>query len=55
VLDGTLAVSGATIEKDGYLVIKPGCALAEIKAGAEGAHLLELARTARGAERLPIT
>ena len=54
VLNGSLEVGGKTLTKDSYLIVKPDSKLAEITAGAEGVHLLELARTSRGADRLPV-
>jgi hypothetical protein len=48
VLDGTLQVAGRTLQRDDRLVVRPGEAVNEIEAGPEGAHWLELARTARG-------
>lgn len=53
VLDGALEVAGRTVETDGCLVIRPQSRVGEIAAGASGAQLLELARTARGQDRRP--
>jgi quercetin dioxygenase-like cupin family protein len=53
VLDGSFRIGERTIEKDGYLLIRPDSAVDHIEAGRKGAHLLELARTAAGAERRP--
>jgi hypothetical protein len=48
VLAGSLQVAGRTLGKDDYLMIRPNSRVDEIEAGAEGAQLLELSRTARG-------
>ncbi len=53
VLDGSLRIAGRSIERDGYLLIRPKCTVGRIAAGPQGAHLLELARTAAGADRRP--
>jgi hypothetical protein len=54
VLDGSIEIRGTKIEKDGYLVVSPDSPVDRITAGTSGAQLLELARTARGAERLAL-
>lgn len=51
VIGGAIEVAGRTIDVDGYLFIAPDSEVGEIKAGAQGAQLVELARTLRGAER----
>jgi hypothetical protein len=55
VLDGSFNIAGRKVEKDGYLLVRPNSAVDRIKAGANGAHLLELARTSTGADRRPTT
>ena len=50
VLDGSFSIAGRFAGKDSYLLIKPGSPVGRITAGADGAHLLELARTAAGME-----
>jgi quercetin dioxygenase-like cupin family protein len=54
VLDGSFKISGQTLERDGYLSIKPNSVVAEIEAGPKGAHVLEFARTSRGMTRQPV-
>lgn len=51
VLDGSLDIAGRIAEKDAYLLIRPDSRIDYIEAGANGAHLLELARTAAGMVR----
>ncbi len=53
VLDGSLTIAGRTVAKDGFIIAAPGSKVDRIQAGANGAQLLELARTAAGAERMP--
>jgi hypothetical protein len=53
VLEGSITVSGKTLGREDYLLIKPNSIL-EFQAGAEGAQLLEAARTTRGAEPQPV-
>jgi hypothetical protein len=53
VLDGTFRIAGRTVEKDGYLLIRPDSVVGRIDIGPSGVHLLELARTAAGAARRP--
>ncbi len=53
VLDGSISADGQTLERDGYLILAPDSPVPSITAGAAGARLLELARTSRGAGRLP--
>lgn len=48
VMDGALTIGGETLVRDDYLLIHPKSVAGEIQAGADGAQLLELARTARG-------
>lgn len=48
VLDGALTVAGRTLVRDGILRIAPDSPVPEIRAGEQGAHLLEGARTVRG-------
>lgn len=47
VLAGTLQVGDKTLSTDDVLLIQPGNRVDAIEAGADGAHLLELSRTAR--------
>jgi quercetin dioxygenase-like cupin family protein len=54
VLDGAVDVAGRRIERDGCLLARPQAVVGEITAGAGGARLLELARTARGRDRQPV-
>lgn len=49
VLGGSIEVAGRGLGRDAFLLIEPGGEPGEITGGAEGAHLLELARTAGGA------
>lgn len=53
VLDGSMRIAGRSIERDGYLLIRPDSRVDRIDAGPQGAHVLELARTAAGASRRP--
>jgi hypothetical protein len=53
VLDGTFEISGRTVARDGCLLVAPDSPVAAITAGPQGVHLLELARTARGADPRP--
>jgi hypothetical protein len=46
VREGTLQIAGRTLGRDDILRVAPGKAVPEIKAGDQGAHLLEGARTA---------
>jgi hypothetical protein len=55
VLGGSLQIAGRTLGKDDYLVIRPNSRVEAIEAGAEGAQLLELSRTARGAVARPVS
>lgn len=52
VLSGSLQVGGRTLLSDDILRIAPNCQVPEIRAGGEGAHLLEGARTAAGSRPL---
>jgi hypothetical protein len=52
ILSGTVRIAGRTLGKDDYLTIRPNSLVGDMEAGAEGAQLLELSRTFRGA-RLP--
>ena len=52
VLAGGLRIAGRTLCKDDSLWIRPKCPVDEIEVGADGAQLLELARTASGIARL---
>ncbi len=52
-LDGSFTVDGRTVERDGYLLVRPGGIVDRIEAGANGVHFLELSRTAAGMERRP--
>lgn len=51
VMDGTLEIAGRTLGAEHLLRVAPGGVLAEITAGADGARLIELARTSRGMVR----
>jgi hypothetical protein len=51
VLEGDLKVGGEAIGKDDVLIIKPGSRVGELEAGAKGARLLEVSRTAIGIDR----
>ena len=53
VLEGCLNVAGRTLQKDDYLLIRPGSPIEKIEAGVDGARVLDVARTARGV--LPIS
>lgn len=53
VLDGSLEVGGRTLVRDDFLSIAPDSTVADIVAGPDGVHILEIARTARGGSRLP--
>lgn len=54
VLDGALEFSGRTLARDGFLRIAPDSPVGAIRAGPNGARLLEGCRTSRGLERRPI-
>jgi quercetin dioxygenase-like cupin family protein len=54
VLEGAIEAAGRTIGPDGYLLIEPDSAVGAITGGEQGAGVLELARTMRGAERRPL-
>ena len=47
-LKGTLQVAGRTLQRDDVLLMQPNRRVGEIQAGAEGAQILEMSRTARG-------
>ena len=51
VLGGTIAMSGHQLVKDDVVLIEPGVRVCGFDAGPEGAHLLEVVRTAAGVER----
>jgi len=51
VLDGAIRIGERVLGEDAYLLIEPNGAVDEIVAEPGGAQLLELSRTARGAER----
>jgi hypothetical protein len=51
VVDGSLQTAGQTLVKDDYLLARPQSRLAELAAGAAGALLLEISRTAPGLPR----
>jgi len=53
VLAGTLQIAGRSFGKDSFLQVQPHSRVAEIEAGVYGAHLLELARSARGMSARP--
>ena len=46
VLDGSMTVAGTTFAVDDVLLVEPGAEVPAIAVGADGVHLLELARTA---------
>jgi hypothetical protein len=48
VVDGSMQIAGRTLVKDDYVVARPNSAVGEIVAGADGALLLEISRTAAG-------
>jgi hypothetical protein len=48
VVDGAIEVDGERLDRDDALTVAPGSALGKIVGRAEGAHVLEFARTARG-------
>jgi hypothetical protein len=50
VIDGSVEVLGRTLVRDDVLVVERGSECPELKGGAKGVQLLELARTARGIE-----
>lgn len=50
VLGGSMSVGGNVLSVDDYLLLRPGAAVDEIKAGALGVQLLEFARTSKGVE-----
>jgi len=54
VLAGTLQTAGRTLRRDDLLLIRPQSGVGDIEAGADGAQLLELARTARGISARPL-
>lgn len=49
VMDGSIEVAGRSLGRDELLLIQPGAQVPAITGGANGAQLLDLARTARGA------
>ncbi|MBW8785514.1 MAG: hypothetical protein JF593_12905 [Novosphingobium sp.] len=53
VFEGSLEVAGRTLGRDQFLRIAPDSAVPEITAGADGALVLELARTAVATDRVP--
>jgi hypothetical protein len=53
VLNGALKFSGRTLQKDDMLLMQPNSRVGDIEAGADGAQLLEMARTARGMTARP--
>ncbi|MFT3965776.1 MAG: hypothetical protein QM690_07840 [Sphingobium sp.] len=55
VMDGSLTVNGETLVRDDFLRIAPDSPVGEIEAGADGAQLLELARTANGLTPRPLS
>jgi len=55
VLAGSLQIAGRTLVRDDYLLIRPNSRVDAIDAGAEGAQLLELSRTARGSVARPVS
>jgi hypothetical protein len=55
VLAGTLQIAGRTLGKDDFLLLRPGGRIGELEAGADGAQLFELSRTARGMTPRPIS
>lgn len=53
VFDGAVQIAGRTFGRDEYLLIRPDSRVDEMRAGGEGALLLEVSRTARGMTRRP--
>jgi quercetin dioxygenase-like cupin family protein len=51
VLEGSLTIGERKVERDGYVLARPGSVIDRIEAGAGGVQILELARTAAGMER----
>lgn len=49
VLEGSVEFESRMLSRDDFLNIRPNASIGEIKAGADGAQLLELTRTARSA------
>lgn len=47
VLDGSATIAGKRLERDAFLLIRPGSVLPDLMAESEGAMVLELYRTAR--------
>ncbi|MDG2005507.1 MAG: hypothetical protein P8J20_19460 [Novosphingobium sp.] len=50
VIDGSIEVLGRTLVRDDVLIVERGAEYPALKGGAEGAQLIEFARTARGIE-----
>ena len=48
IVSGTVHIAGRTLGKDDYLMIRRNSLVSDIEAGADGAQLLEMSRTARG-------
>ena len=48
VLSGSLKIAGRSLQEDDVLIVKGNSRVDVIEAGAQGAHLLEMARTSRG-------
>lgn len=55
VMDGGISVAGRELARDDYLLMRPNSPIDTIAAGADGAKLLELSRTARGAVPRPVS
>jgi len=53
VLDGSIQIAGRMLVRDDVLTMQPNSRIADIVAGADGAQLLELSRTARGMTTRP--
>jgi hypothetical protein len=53
-LNGSLRLNERELTRNDVLIVEPGGDVAAIEAGRNGAQLLELARTARGIESIPV-
>ncbi len=52
VMNGSLTIAGDTLLRDDYLLIEPDSSVDAIVAGSDGAQLLEVSRTSKGATRI---
>lgn len=50
VIEGRIQLAGRTLGKDDYVLVQPNCDVDEMRAGQDGAIVLEVVRTARGME-----